>query len=200
MSTIQISTFEPLVVHVGSTLSRLTAQQFEELCRLNPELRIECTATGDILIMPPTGGETGRRNASIVIELGVWNKADGRGIVFDSSTCFTLPNGAKRSPDASWVLRSRWDQLSGAEREKFPSLTPDFVVELRSPTDSLCELHDKLGEYIANGARLGWLIDPTSKTVWVYEGEGAPKQLDQPAELPGGVVLPGFVLKMDAVW
>lgn len=200
MSSIQISTFEPLVVHVGSALSRLTAQQFEELCRLNPELRIECTANGDILIMPPTGGETGRRNSAINLELGIWNKVGGLGIVFDSSTCFTLPNGAKRSPDASWVVRSRWDQLSAADREKFPSLTPDFVVELRSPTDSLRELQDKLAEFIANGARLGWLIDPLSKTVWVYEPEGAPKQLDQPDELSGGTVLPGFVLKMDAVW
>jgi Uma2 family endonuclease len=171
-----------------------------ELSRANPNLRIERTAQGEIVVMSPTGGRTGRRNAALVVAIGAWAAEDGRGVVFDSSTGFRLPNGAARSPDVAWMQKARWDALSELEQERFPPLCPDFVVELRSRSDDLDELHQKMREYLANGAQLGWLIDPTSKTVWVYRPEGEPQALEKPETLSGDRILPGLVIALSGIW
>lgn len=180
-------------------LTDFTDDQFFELCAVNQALRFERTAEGKIIIMSPTGGETGRRNAEVTRRLGNWADEDGTGIVFDSNTEFRLPSGANRSPDASWLLKSRWDAIPPAEREKFPPVCPDFVVELLSPSDNLEETKLKMEEYIANGARLGWLIDPKSRRVWVYTPSGT-ECLEQPSTLCGDPVLPGFVLDLTGIF
>jgi Uma2 family endonuclease len=180
-------------------ISTLTDDQYFQFCAVNEKLRIERTAEGKIIVMSPTGGETGRRNAEVSRQVGNWAKQDGTGVVFDSNTEFRLPNGANRSPDASWVLKSRWEALPELEREKFPPLCPDFVLELLSPSDSLGELKLKMDEYLANGARLGWLIDPKSKRAFVYTSAGV-QLLENPAELSGDHVLPGFRLDMREIF
>src|SRR5262249_4391081 len=146
----------------------MTGDELFEFCSANAELQIERSADGEIIIMPPTGAETGRRNAEITAQLVTWAKRDGRGVAFDSSTGFLLPNGAERSPDAAWVARRRWDALTAEERERFAPLCPDFVLELRSPNDALEDMKTKMVEYMACGARLGWLIDPEERRVHVY--------------------------------
>jgi Uma2 family endonuclease len=180
-------------------ISNLSDDQFFQFCAANPKLRIERTAEGKIIIMSPTGGETGRRNAEINRQLGNWAKQDGTGVVFDSNTEFRLPNGANRSQDASWVLKSRWEAIPEPEREKFPPICPDFVVELLSPSDNLEETKLKMQEYIANGARLGWLIDPKNKRVWAYTGAGV-EVLDQPQAVSGEALLPGFALDLTEIF
>ncbi len=188
----------PFKLNVQAT--QLTEEQFTRLCQENPELRIELTAQQELVIMPPTGSETGRRNSTLTQRLANWAETDGTGIVFDSSTLFTLPNGAKRSPDVSWVKKERWGVLTREQREGFAPLCPDFVVDLRSRTDRLLDLQDKLQEYINNGARLGWLIDPLDKRVYVYRPGQLVETLDDPATLSGGLVLPGFVLQVQELW
>jgi Uma2 family endonuclease len=178
---------------------RLTEEQFERLCQENPDLRIELSAQGELVIMPLTGLETGRKNTKITQNLANWSDADGTGVVFDSSTLFTLPNGAKRSPDASWVRKERWDALPPKERSGAGLLCPDFVVELRSPSDQLAELQEKMLELL-NGARLGWLIDPLEKKVYIYRPGQPPEELGDPPTVSGGPVLPGFVLELRELW
>jgi Uma2 family endonuclease len=190
----------PVILHVGPVVQRLGDEAFEELCRLNPEWRLELTAEGDLVIMPPAGGGTGRRNFELTGLFRAWVKADGTGVGFDSSTGFTLPNGAKRSPDLAWVKRARWDALTEEEQERFPSLCPDFVVELRSPSDPLKLLQGKMAEYIANGAELGWLIDPLEKKVYVYRPSEEVRCLENPPQVSGDPVLPGFVLDLQEIW
>src|SRR5437660_7008547 len=152
MSTLLTSTgISPVVLHFGSFVKRMSDHEFFEFCQQNQDWRIERTAEGDLIIMPPTGGKTGQRNAELTRLFGNWAETDGTGIVFDSSTEFRLPNGASRSPDVSWVRRSRWDALSQKEQEQFPPLCPDFVLELRSPSDSLAALKSKMEEYIQQG-------------------------------------------------
>lgn len=169
-------------------------------CAANPELRIERSPNGEILIMPPTGGESGRLNFRIAMQLGRWVERDGTGVGFDSSTGFLLPNGAERSPDASWISLARWDALTRAQRRSFPPLCPDFVIELKSPSDSLASLQEKLEEYIACGARLGWLLDPDARTVHVYRPNSAPNVLNGPSSVDAAPELPGFVLDLSEVW
>ena len=178
----------------------LSNEALYALCRRNPELRIERTADGALIVMPPIGGNTGRRNASLVVDLGIWARAYGTGLVFDSSTGFLLGNGAERSADAAWVLRDRWEALTELDQERFPPLCPDFVAEIRSPSDRLPPLHAKLREYVENGARLGWLIDPVGRVVWVYRAGGAVERHDAPATLSGDPVLPGFTLATAELW
>jgi Uma2 family endonuclease len=190
----------PIVLHMGSVLTRLSDSEFYEFCQLNRDWRIERTENGDLVIMPPTGGNTGRRNLSLTTQLGIWCEQDGTGIGFDSSTGFQLPNGAKRSQDASWVRRDRWDALSAQEQEEFPPLTPDFVVELRSKTDSVDDLEAKMREYVANGARLGWLIDPYLRRVMVYRPDQEPTAVEDMRALSGDPELPGFVLDLVRIW
>jgi Uma2 family endonuclease len=150
--------------------------------------------------MPPTGGETGRRNFTLIGHFSVWVEKDGTGIGFDSSTAFILPNGAKRAPDLAWLKRERWEALTRPEREAFPPLCPDFMVELRSPSDSLATLQAKMEEYLANGAALGWLIDPLEKQVYVYRPDLEMLCLNNPDTISGEPVLPGFVLEVQRLW
>jgi Uma2 family endonuclease len=189
----------PLVLRTQPALE-VSEDQFYELCRLNGDLRIERTAEGEWLIMPPTGLGTGDRNAEITRQLANWARQDGRGRVYDSSTAFTLPNGAVRSPDASWLLKERLAQFSEHQRERFTLVCPDFVLELWSPSDRLRDVQDKMAEYMANGAQLGWLLYPPERCVWVYR-QGAPvERLDQPELVSGEPVLPGFTLDLREIW
>lgn len=177
----------------------LTDEQFFQVCQNNRDLRFERTASGELVIMPPTGGETGKRNFEIVLQLGIWNKKHNLGVGFDSSTGFKLPNGANRSPDASWVLKERWEALTPQQRQKFLPLCPDFVVELCSPTDSVKQTQAKMQEYIDNGARLGWLIDAKARRVEIYRLNQGVEILEQPATLSAEDVLPGFILDLKLV-
>ncbi|MEG4346407.1 Uma2 family endonuclease [Microcoleus sp. A003_D6] len=179
----------------------VSSEQFETLALANPDLRLERTAEGELIVNPPTGGESGSRNLSISGQLDRWCEANedlGKG--FDSSTGFILPNGARRSPDASWVSRTRWEALTAQERKGFVPLCPDFVVELRSASDSLSTLQEKMREYMENGARLGWLIDPQNRRVEIYRQQAEVEILVNPVELSGEDVLPGFVLNLRRVW
>lgn len=178
----------------------LTDERFALLCRENPELRLELSAQRELLILPPTGSKTGLRNSRLTFRLATWAETDRTGLVFDSSTGFTLPNGAKRSPDASWLRRERWDALTEAQQNGFAPVCPDFVAELRSPQDRLSVLQEKMREYLENGARLGWLIDPLERRVHVFrEGHGV-EVLEDPASLDGEAVLPGFILHVGELW
>ena len=178
----------------------LTDERFALLCRENPELRLELTAQRELLIMPPTGSKTGLRNSRLILRLATWAETDGTGLVFDSSTGFALPNGAKRSPDASWLRRERWDALTEAQQNGFAPVCPDFVAELRSPQDRLSILQEKLREYVENGARLGWLIDPLERRVYVFRSSHGVEVLEDPASLDGEAVLPGFILHVGELW
>jgi len=189
-----------LTLHFGKSIQNLSDQDFFDFCQANPELRIERTSAGDLVIMSPTGGNTGRRNFILIGQFNIWVDQNGAGIGFDSSTGFILPNGAERAPDLSWVRNERWDALTEAERNVFPPLCPDFVAELRSPSDSLSTLKDKMLEYIDNGAQLGWLIDPLDKRVYIYQPGEAITCLDEPETLPGDPILPGFVLELQKIW
>lgn len=191
---------KPFAVALDLHSVRLTDEQFYQLCQDNEDLRLELTAEGELIIMPPTGGTTGSRNADITFQITLWAKKDGTGLSFDSSTMFILPNGGKRSPDASWVSRERWDALSEEQREMFVPLCPDFVLELRSATDRLSFLQDKTQEYIANGAQLGLLIDPQSKQAYVYRPNQPVECLDNPQSISGEPALPGFALDLKDIW
>jgi Uma2 family endonuclease len=188
------------VVDFSPLATKVSDEEFAELCRLNPELQLERTSEEDLVVMPPTGGKTGRRNAKLIARVTIWAEQDGTGQVFDSSTLFTLPNTAKRSPDVAWVRNERWNALSAQEQEQFPPLCPDFVVELRSRTDSLKTLKAKMEEYISNGAELGWLLDPVERRVHVYRAGAAPEVLEDPKEVSGEPLLKGFVLDVRALW
>ncbi|MBD1882876.1 Uma2 family endonuclease [Microcoleus vaginatus] len=179
----------------------VTPEQFEALALANPDLRLERSAQGELIVNPPTGGESSSRNLSISGQLGNWCEThEHLGEGFDSSGGFILPNGAIRSPDASWVSRTRWEALTPKQRKGFVPLCPDFVVELRSASDSLSTLQTKMREYIDNGARLGWLIDPPNRQVEIYRQQAEVEILINPAELSGEDVLPGFVLNLRRVW
>jgi Uma2 family endonuclease len=190
----------PFILHFGPVMKKLSDDDFFEFCQANQDWRIERTSDGDIIIMPPTGGETGGRNFDLTVAFGNWVKADGTGKGFDSSTGFTLPNGAERSPDLAWVRLSRWNALTERQRERFAPLCPDFVVELRSPSDSLTVLQTKMEEYIQNGAEFGWLIDPLEKKVYVYRPQAQVECLDNPATVSGEPLLKGFVLDVRDLW
>lgn len=198
--TLEYTAPDALVLHLGPVVQRMTDDEFYEFCQKHPDLRIERSSEGDLIIMPPTGGETGHSNFKLTVHFGNWAEKDGTGLGFDSSTVFRLPNGADRSPDVAWVRRERWEALTDEEREKFPPLCPDFVIELRSRTDRLRPLQDKLEEYIENGAQLGWLIDPQEKKVWIYRPHSAVECLDHPATVSGDPELPGFLLPLDRIW
>ena len=179
---------------------QLSDEQFFQLCANNKDYRFERNAKGDLIIMPPTGGETGNKNARLTAQLVTWTDEDETGIAFDSSTCFKLPNGADRSPDASWITLERWNTLTTEQKQKFPPICPDFVIELRSKTDSIKDLREKMLEYIANGTRLGWLIDPLTKKVEIYRTGQEVEILDCPMTLSGEYVLPNFTLDLSKIW
>jgi Uma2 family endonuclease len=178
----------------------LTDEQFFQLCQNNRDLRFERTDAGELIIMPPTGSETGDRNADLTYQLRAWSRQNQLGKSFDSSTGFKLPNGAERSPDASWVKIERWNALTQAEKERFAPLCPDFVVELMSPNDSAEKTRAKMREYMDNGARLGWLINRQQQQVEIYRPNREVEILSSPQTLSGEDVLPGFVLDLAEIW
>ena len=192
-------TMNALTVNLKS-LIEMTDEQFFQLCQNNRELRFERNANGELIIMPPTGGETGNKNARITQQVMNWTDVDGTGIAFDSSTCFKLPNGANRSPDASWVKLERWNALTDEEKQKFPPICPDFVIELLSPSDSLKTTQDKMEEYIDNGVCLGILINRKFRQVEIYRQGREVEVLDSPATVSGEDVLKGFVLNLGMIW
>lgn len=187
-----------MVVRMGRDL-RLSRRELERFCALNRDLRIEQEANGDLVIMAPAFSESGEQNASLTTEVGIWARKHG-GRVYDSSSGFTLPNKAMRAPDVSWISPERYEQVPKEEWKKFAKVCPDFVLELRSATDRLPKLQKKMAEYIANGARLGWLIDPLEKQVFVYRPDAPVEHLPNPATLSGEPVLAGFTLDLARVW
>lgn len=189
----------PLVLQLRPVIE-MTDDQFFEFCQINRDVRIERNAQGELIVMPPTGIETGDRNAELTMQLRLWAKRDGTGTAFDSSTGFHLPNGATRSPDAAWVKSSKLAALTAEQRKKFARLSPDFVIELRSPTDNLRVVQDKMQEYLDTGTKLGWLIDPEQKRAYVYKPHAPVEVLEAPATLSGDPVLPGFVLDLREIW
>ena len=178
----------------------LTKEKFYQLCQQNSDLRLERNAQGEIIIMPPTGGETGKRNSILLVQLWLWNEQTQLGEVFDSSTGFSLPKGGDRSPDISWVKKSKWEALTPQQKEKFVPLCPDFLIELISPSDNLKNTQDKMQEYLNNGNRLGWLINRQQKQVEIYRPEQAVETLQSPPTLSGEDVLPGFTLNLQRIW
>ena len=179
----------------------VTQEQFAALAAANRDLRLERSAKGELIVNPPTGWETGRRNRTLTGQLDRWyEENEDLGEAFDSSTGFILPNGATRSPDASWVSRERWQALTPEQKGTFAHICPDFVVELRSSSDTLKSGQDKMREYIDNGAILGWLIDPQQRRVEIYRAGKDVEVLENPAELSGEALLPGFVVNMRRVW
>ena len=200
MTTLLIQTENsPLTVNLPA-IAPMTHAQFYEFCLANRDLRIERTVNGDVVIMPPAFADTGNRNLNIAAQLWNWTEQDGTGIGFDSSAGFTLPNGATRSPDASWIRLERWQTLTDEQKASFAPLCPDFVIELRSSSDTLLSLQDKMKEYMANGAMLGFLIDRTNRTVHSYRPPQEPIIVDNPETVSGDPELPGFVLQMAKIW
>ena len=181
-------------------LTHVTHKKFERLCREYPDLRLELTSSGDLIVMPPTGMETGKRNSNLTFQLESWARSDGTGHSFSCNAGFTLPNNAIRSPDASWMTRERYNNLTELDRRGFGHVCPDFVAELRSQSDSLPTLLNKMEEYMENGASLGWLIDPQRRRVYVYRTGEEMGVLEDPAVVSGDPLLPGFELQMHEIW
>jgi Uma2 family endonuclease len=177
----------------------LTNDQFYELCQNHRDLRFERNAAGEIIIMSPTGGETGNRNFSLTVQFGNWVNNDTTGLGFDSSTGFKLPNGADRSPDLAWIKLSRWNALTPDQRRKFPPIAPDFILELRSQTDDLKPLQDKMQEYIDNGVRLGLLLNPKDRQVEIHRPNQLVQILNQPQQIDCNPELPGFILNLTGI-
>lgn len=190
----------PSILELDINNINLTDEQFFMLCQNNPDLRFERTAQGELIIMPPTGGITGDRNSDLNYQLRGWSRKNKLGKTFDSSTGFKLPNGANRSPDASWVKMERWNALTEDEKEKYIPLCPDFVVELMSPSDTLEKTRAKMKEYMDNGALLGWLINRKQKQIEIYRPNQEAEILNFPQTLSGEDVLPGFILDLTEIW
>jgi len=178
---------------------RASPEAFWRLCVDNRDLRLERTAKGEVIVMAPAGSDSGMRNLSVSAPLWIWNRESNLGVAFDSSAGFTLPNGAVKGPDASWISRDRWEAVPPEARTKFAPICPDFVVELASPSDKLSEVREKMQEYLAQGARLGWLLDPRTGRVEIYRPGRPVEVLDRPATLSGEDVLPGFVLDLKGI-
>lgn len=178
----------------------ITVEHFEQLCQLNPELRLETNERGELIVTSPTGFETGSNNADLIIQMGIWNRQYKLGIVCDSSTGFILPNGAIRSPDVSWIAKERITRFSKQEKAKFLPLTPDFVLELMSPSDLLKTTQAKMQEYIDNGVKLGWLINPQQQQVEIYCPEASKEVLNRPSVLSDDRLLPELKIELDSIW
>ncbi len=187
-------------VQINLDAINLTDDQFYQICQNNRDLRFERNAQGDLIIMPPTGGETSQRNSEITYQLQAWNRQYKLGVTFDSSGCFTLPNGADRSPDASWIPLEKWENLTPQQQEKFLPLCPDFVIELRSKSDRLKPLQEKMQEYLENGTKLGWLINRKEQQVEIYRQGKEIEILDYPQTLSGEDILPNFILDLQSIW
>jgi Uma2 family endonuclease len=189
----------PLVLQMSPAIE-MTDEQFFTFCQQNRNYRIERTATKEIIIMLPTGSETGNRNFDLIVQLGIWTRQNGTGIGFDSSAGFTLPNGAIKSSDAAWVKLEKWQNLTPEQQQNFAPICPDFIVELRSPSDNLQILKDKLQEYIDNGTSLGLLIDRKNRQVYIYRPNSPIECLDNPSNINCEPVLPGFILDLSTIW
>ncbi|MFQ5615011.1 MAG: Uma2 family endonuclease [Anaerolineales bacterium] len=201
MSTPRTIITEPFALTLEiPSIMKLTDEQFFAFCQLNRDYGIERNAHGEIIIMAPAGAETGWRNSELIIDFGNWARQDGTGVVFDSSTGFRLSTGSTRSPDVAWVRRERLSGFTRQQRQKFLPLCPDFVVELRSPSDSVKDLQRKMEEYIQSGARGGWLIDPVNRRVYVYHPDTPVERVDAPDHISDEAVLPAFVLALDRIW
>ncbi|EAM47543.1 Protein of unknown function DUF820 [Crocosphaera watsonii WH 8501] len=181
-------------------ITKINDEQFFQLCRNNPELKLEQNQNGEIIIMSPTGGETGNKNAELITDFCLWNRRQKFGQIFDSSTGFKLPLGSKRSPDVAYIQQERWDKLTQEEKEKFPPIAPDFVLELKSKTDSLKEVQKKMQEYMDNGVKLGWLINTEKKQVEIYRQGQEKEVLDNPQTLSGDDILPEFRLDLALIF
>jgi Uma2 family endonuclease len=193
-------TLDEVKLNFGSFLKPMKNDEFLQLSRDNQDVQIEMTKEGDLIIMPGTGGLTGRKNSRIIRRLDEWAETDETGVTFDSDTIFCLPNGAKKIPDASWVSNEKWNALSEAEQDKIVPFAPDFAIELRSRTDSLKDLQDKMQEYIENGTSLGWLIDPLERKVHIYRQNSEVEILENPMEISGEPFLKGFTLNLKEIW
>jgi Uma2 family endonuclease len=181
-------------------VTNMTLEQFEQLCGKYRKLRLELTSTGELIVMPPTGSLTGMRNADLTYQLMAWTKTDATGVCFGDTAGFTLPNNAIRSPDASWIRRERWDSLTQQQKDRFAPICPDFVAELRSRTDRLRVLLRKMEEYLENGASLGWLLDPSTRRVYIYRPHEEVVVLENPETVSGDPLLPGFKLDLTELW
>ncbi len=190
----------PPVLELNVQSVRLTDEQFERLCWDNPDLRFELTSRGELIIMPPTSLKTGWRNSILTQRLTEWAQKDGSGLSFDSSTLFTLPDGSKRSPDASWIRRERVEKLSPEEQDRFAMIAPDFVIELRSPSDRWSMLEEKMLDYMSNGVRLALLIDPMAHRVFIYRPDKPVETLENPESVSCEPELPGFTLNGQEIW
>ena len=183
---------------------RVTPEQFDQLAQAEQLARMELTKDGELIVMSPTEGTAGRKNRRLTQQIGIWTDRDGTGEAFDSSTIFILSNGARRSPDVSWIKLERWNQLTQAQQDGFPPITPDFVIELVSPSDlknqRYEDLQAKMQEYLDNGVRLGWLIEPSAKTVEIYRIGQQVEILNNPQTLSGEDILPGFVLDLSEIF
>ncbi|HET8671862.1 MAG TPA: Uma2 family endonuclease [Candidatus Saccharimonadales bacterium] len=189
----------PIVVHLQPVLN-LSDEQLYDFSQINRDLQIEHNQQGELVIIPPTGGDTGERNAEITMQLRLWAKRDGTGTTFDSSTGFRLPNGAIRSPDAAWIKHSRLNELTTGQRKRFIPLCPDFVIEIRSPTDNLITLQEKMQEYIANGAEMGLLLDTEQRRVYIYKPDEQVQEVENPDKIICDSVLSGFELNPLEIW
>ncbi|HQU85801.1 MAG TPA: Uma2 family endonuclease [Pyrinomonadaceae bacterium] len=199
-SRVYFNPYESIEVDFGKFLKPMNDDEFFDFCQRHKDLRIEMEANGEIIFMPPTGTETGIKNFKLTTKFGNWVEKDGSGEGFDSSTGFVLPNGAKRSPDLSWMTLEKWNAIPKAKRKKFAPVCPDFVVELRSETDNLNKLKEKMKEYIENGASLGWLIDAAKRKVYVYRPNAEVETLENPTEISGEPLLKGFTLNLKEIW
>ncbi|WP_254566587.1 Uma2 family endonuclease [Oscillatoria sp. HE19RPO] len=198
-TTLAVPEISPLVLQMSPAIE-MTDEQFFDFCQQNRDYRIERTAKGEVIIMSPTGSETGNRNFDLIFQLGLWTRQNKTGIGFDSSTGFTLPNGSIKSSDAAWIRLEKWHNLTPEQQQKFAPICPDFVVELRSPSDNLKRLQDKLQDYIEQGTLLGWLIDRKHQQVYIYRPNQPVGCLTQPTTLSEESVLPGFVLDLSTIW
>ena len=178
----------------------ITDKQFYQLCTNNPELVLERNRKGELIIMSPTGGKTGKKNAELNADFVIWNRQQKLGYIFDSSTCFRLPMGSNRSPDVAYIKKERWDKLTEEEKIKFPPIAPDFVLELMSNTDSLKMLQEKMAEYMESGVKLGWLINPDKKEVEIYRQGQKKEVLSNPQNLSGENILPEFILYLTEIF
>lgn len=187
-------------INLATFTDRISDRQLEQLASDNPEARFETTPEGKLIIMSPTGSESGRKNSKLLIRIGIWNEREKLGELFDSSSGFKLSNGATRSPDVSWIESSRWQAIPKAQQRSFAPIDPDFVIELMSPTDDLDELRNKMNEYINCGVKLGWLICPDEKRVEIYRQGEKKKILDNPSSLSGEDILPGLTVDLTDIF
>ena len=204
MSLTAVQKLQNLETFMGQNFSffvgKISDEHFERICRKNRDFKIEQTAEGELILMPPTLPDSGWKNSDLTTDVTNWARKDKTGIVFDSSTYFTMPNGARRSPDVAWMRREKWDNLTASQRQKISRIVPDFVIELRSSSDSVKTLQSKMKEYIENGVKLGWLIDPKNRKVHIYRANGETEILENPETLDGEDILVGFELNVQEIF